>query len=127
MRATLNSILSAEVGDMVELYTKKTISKTNGKEYKVVNVSNPNVQKEITYKDRKTGEDKKATVNESFAWKYSNNEIPDIDVVRDWDEILKVKDENANAFFKEKIKEKFSSQAPSSEASGEIDVDNIPF
>lgn len=126
MRATLNSLLSANVGDEVELYTKITTSKTNGKKYKVINVSNPSEKKEISYKDKSTGEDKTATVNASYPWAISSENIPTIDVVKDGDEILKVKDEEANKFFVERIKEKFDKSGENT-GGDELSVEDVPF
>jgi len=126
MRATLNSLLSAEVWDAIELYTKTSTGK-DGRVYKVINVSNPNKKKEITYKDKKTGEEKTIEVNESYMWAYSSADIPAIEVVRDWDEILKVKDEAANEFFKEKIAEKFSKEKEATTNNWWISVSDVPF
>jgi len=126
MRATLNSLLSANVWDAIELYAKTSFWK-DGKKYKVINVTNPNKKKEITYKDKNTGEDKTIMVNESYMWAYSSADIPKIEVVKDGDEILKVKDAEANEFFKEKIAEKFSKKEENNSNDWGIDISDVPF
>lgn len=118
MRAMLNSLLTANIGDDVELSTY--ISK--GK-YKVISVTNPKLTKEITFE--KDGKSKTVTVNEWYTWAFTKEQIPEIEVVKDWEEILKVKDEKANEFFKAEVEKKFATKTDNNSTA--ISMDEIPF
>ena len=125
LRPFLNSLLSVNVWDSIEFFTKFSKGK-DGNFYKVINVTNPDKKKEITYTDKKTGEKKKMTVNEEYSWAVAYKDIPEVTVLKDGDEVIKVKDEEANDFFKQKILEKFSSEK--AESGGEIATEeNLPF
>jgi hypothetical protein len=117
-RSVMNSLLSAEIDwEPVEFYTY-----INKAWYKTVSVTNPADKKKIQY------DWKEITVNNSYAWFYKKEEIPEVEVIKNkkW-EFVSADDWDANQFFIDKIKEKFGRKNEEQIKEEEINIEDIPF
>lgn len=119
LRPLLNSLLSMERWNRVEINTY--ISKW----YKVIWLSNPDIQKEITFE--KNWEKKTAIVNDGYSWSYKASELPEVEVIKNkaW-EIKSVDDSEQLMFLHQKIEEKFMTKKED-EQPKELDIDDVPF
>jgi hypothetical protein len=98
-RAIVNSLINVERWAPVELNTYISWGK-----YKVISVRNPEIEVELTTKEWKAFKTK-----QWYNWAFTKEEIPEVDVIRNkkW-EFVSQDDSEANEFFKNKIKNKFS-------------------
>lgn len=113
-RATINSLLSAEIWDNIELSTY-----ISGWKYKVISVSNPEIKKTIISKSTW----KEVEVNQSYPWFYSTDQIPELEITRNKKgEIVDIDDNDANQFLIEALREKFWKKEVVSE---EINLDDV--
>lgn len=113
-RTTMNSLLSANIWDTIELYTF-----INKDWFKTISITNPTKKKEITTKENKV-----VTVNEAYPWVYNlKTDVPEVEVIKNkkW-EFVSADDADANNFFIEKIKERFGKKE---EWITETDLDKV--
>ena len=113
-RSTMNSFLSANIWDAVEMYTY-----VNKKGYKTISITNPTIKDTIFYNNKDT------EVNQSYKWAYDMKSIPEVEVITNKKgEFVSADDSEANEFFVNKIKEKFGKQESTWT---EINLEDIPF
>lgn len=112
-RSVTHSILNADIGDTVELYTF-----INKEWYKSISVTNPSIKEKINYK----WEEMEVSKNLFFVTKF---EHPEIEIIKNkkWD-FVSADDSEANEFFINKIKEKFGKKDNSN---WEISVEDLPW
>ncbi len=124
----LNSLLAVDKNTEIRF-----AAYVNKDGYKNIGVFNPNSQVEIT-----TKEGKKITVDESFRWVFNKGDLPTVSVTKNKaGKVVDVDDNELNAFFKEKINEKFNpdnweeaSEEPKPKEGAnaeEISVEDVPF
>jgi len=116
----INSLLNTTIWEEIKIVTF-----TNKEWYKNLAVFNPNKKVEITTKDGK-----KITVDESYKWVYKKDELPKVSITKNKaGKVVDVDDAELNAFFADKINDRFGKKDENTEESNEwnISISDVPF
>lgn len=124
-RNIANSILSANLGDKVEMYAfiKNYVDKNwENRQAKAVNITNPDDR--VT---RKTKDWEEFTANNFYPWAFDiKKDVPEVEIIKNKKgEFVSADDSEANEFFISKLTEKFVT--PNKKTSDELTVADLPF